>query len=284
MKQIDFSYNNTIDNSIPTLSISSVLGMLGKPFDSREIAEKTHNKHFNNPDSQYYQKTVDQIIDMWEEKGAESRHYGCMLDDYIGLNLNEAEDTDMMLWKLDNDYDNDNRLKNVCTSFDHFLEKIKEYDIEYIDREQTVYYPISVQLPGDTTDHQYYIKGRLDALFYDTKRNKYIIVDWKSSNTIDKQNRWEKLLGPMKHLDACNWNTYTLQGYFYKTALIEHYLPEGTQYDDVEFRIVQLPGHILENGLDYEIHKPAFNYDKQQMDNLYKYAVLKNILQKKSEA
>ena len=54
---LDFS-NNGIDYSVPTLSISAVLGLIQKPFDQKSVAEKTFNKHFNNPESQYYQKTI----------------------------------------------------------------------------------------------------------------------------------------------------------------------------------------------------------------------------------
>jgi len=79
--------------------------------------------------------------------------------------------------------------------------------------------------------------------------------------------------------DACNHNTYTMQGYFYKTALIYGgYLPEGTTEDDVEFLIVQLPGFIIEGNTDFKIHKPAFKYDKAFMDRLFEFAMKKKQL------
>ena len=70
-------------NMTKYLSISQVLGMLVEPFDSKGVAQKTHDKHFNNPESQYYQMSVEQIMEAWSAKGAESCKYGSLLDDYI---------------------------------------------------------------------------------------------------------------------------------------------------------------------------------------------------------
>ena len=50
----DFS-NINIDRTIPTISISVILGMLEEPFDKEGVAQKTFEKHFNNPNSEYYQ-------------------------------------------------------------------------------------------------------------------------------------------------------------------------------------------------------------------------------------
>ena len=46
----DFS-NTNIDKSIPTISISAVLDSMEHPFDKEGVAEKTHDKHFDNPNS-----------------------------------------------------------------------------------------------------------------------------------------------------------------------------------------------------------------------------------------
>ena len=90
------------------------------------------------------------------------------------------------------------------------------------------------------------------------------------------------MLGPAKTFDACNYNTYTIQGYFYKTALLNGYLPEGTTEDDVEFLIVQLPGFKIDGNDNFKIWKPAFKYDKNFMDRLFEFAMKKNELIKKS--
>lgn len=272
---LDFS-NSGINYSIPTLSISAVLGLIQKPFDQQAVAEKTFNKHFNNPESQYYQKTIEEICEMWSAKGAESCRYGSLLDDYIGVNLTGTPD-ELELYKLDNDVDGDERLKGLTESFDNFYKLIMQSgDMEFIDREKTVYYKL---------DENHYIKGRFDALWRNKRTGKWVIIDWKSSGEVDKKRSpWtENLLGPANIYPALNWYTYTIQLYFYKKTLVDSgYLPEGTTYDDVEVMIVQLPGHICEGGQNYQIHRPAFPFDCDFLDKVFNFAVKKNdILNKK---
>ena len=148
----DFS-NINIDKSIPTISISAVLDSMEKPFDQEGVAEKTYDNNFNNTKSQYYQKSIQEIIDMWQAKGADSRRYGSLLDDYIGLRLNDKTPEgqiygELLLWKMDNNFDNDDRLKGLAKSFDDFYSLLsKSGDTIFIDREKTVYYKIEVENP-----------------------------------------------------------------------------------------------------------------------------------------
>ena len=288
---IDFS-NSWVDKSIPTISISECLNALEKPFDSKGVAEKTYNKHFNNPESPYYQKTVDEIISMWEAKGAESCHYGSLLDDYIKTILTGNEN-DQRLYKLENAYDYDERLRGLCESFDNFYALMtKSGDVEFVDRERTVYIPVKVQNPfydpniGNEEYTEYYIKGRFDALFYNKRTNKWIIIDWKSSGSIDKvASKWtEKFLGPMFKWPALNYYRYTNQLHFYKKALLEHYLPEGTKESDVVVMIVNLPGKIIkESGQNYMTHLAGMPYDSNLMDNIFKFAIAKKLLEAASK-
>ena len=260
-----------IDKSLPYISISQVLGLIQEPFDQKGVAEKTYNKHFNNPESQYYQKTIEEICEMWSAKGAESCKYGSLLDDYIGLNLNEADQSKIELWKLDHNYDWDERLNAHCSAFDDFISVLRASgDTKFIAREKTIYYRV-----GD-----WYIKGRFDALFKNERTGKYIVIDWKSSASIDKNKTpWTKnLLGPCGKLPALNWFTYTLQLYFYKKALVESgYLPEGTSIDDVTVMIVNLPDHIIEDtGKRFATHQAAFTYDDNLMNKLFDFAIKKH--------
>ena len=284
---IDFSENIVEDNAIKFISVSQALGLLSEPFNSDEVAQKTYDKHFNNPCSQYYHKTKDEIKAMWEAKGAESCNYGRMLDEYIRVML-EGDSDDVAMYELDNDIDGDERLNGLCKSFNQFLQYIKEKrpSMQYVTREKMLYYKIS----------DFYVRGRFDALFYDTEKKKWIIVDWKSSGTIDKEkNKWTKnLLGPARIFPALNWYTYTLQVYLYKAALLAHYLPEGTNPDDIEVYIVNLPGKPVQQeniGEDindakyFAIHSPAFSYDKTIIDNIFNFAFKKNeLLEKKKTA
>lgn len=275
---LNFDNSGWVDSSLPYISISSILGVLGEPFDSDNVAQKTYEKHFNNPESQYFQKTKSEILEMWEAKGAESRKYGQLLDDYIGTVLEGTED-DLEIYNLDNDVDGDERLSGLVTSFNDFLAFIKKEKPSwvYVTREKMLYYNL-----GD-----FNVGGRFDALFYDTATNKWIIIDWKSSGTIEKvANKWtKKLLGTAKDFYALNWYTYTMQLYLYKSALLNHYLPEGTTENDVEVYIVNLPGkNIPTCDKMFEIHPAAFIYNKDQMDKIFIFGYKKNALLAKKNA
>lgn len=279
MKEIDFKERNL--NNAPCISISEVLGMISEPFDSQGVAEKTYNKHFNNPNSEYYQMSVEQILEKWSAKGATSRKYGSLLDDYIGLILNHDEDG-LELYNLDYDREDDERLNGLCTSFDEFVKEILDThpELEFVAREKTVWYKVP-----NKDGKELYIKGRFDCLFYNKVKDRYLIVDWKSSDSIDKKpSPWtSNLLGPCKDLLALNSNTYTLQVYFYKTALtFDGYIEEGKEVDCI---IVQLPGKAIpeNNGKFYMIHTPSFPYTKEFMDKLFVYAhKKKELLEKKN--
>ena len=282
---IDFS-NLNIDKSLRKLSISNALDMLFTPFDTEGVAQNTYNKHFNNPQSEYFQMTVQQIIDKWSAKGADSCRYGSLLDDYIGATLTGTEN-DVRLFKLDNGYDFDERLHGLCDSFDSFYSVLsKSGDTEFIDREKYLY----LKVKNPLTREYMYIYGRFDALFRNKRTGKYILIDWKSSGTIDKiATKWtNKMLGPMFKYPQLNWYRYTLQLYFYKQTLIESgYVPADTKPEDIVVMIVNLPGKLIpECNQNYQIHQGAMHYDPNMMDEFYKFAVQKFMLlesQKKEE-
>ena len=81
----NINFNKDIDRKLKTLSISATLGLIAKPVDQEGMLEKTFNKHYNNPDSEYYHLSKEEIKAIWESKGAASRQYGSLLDDYIGI-------------------------------------------------------------------------------------------------------------------------------------------------------------------------------------------------------
>ena len=279
---IDFS-NLDIDKSIKKLSISNALNMLLTPFDSEGVSQKVYENHYDNPQSEYYHMTAEQIREAWSAKGATSTHYGSLLDDYIGCILTGNEN-DLRLFKLDNGYDYDERLHGLCDSFDNFYSVLsKSGDTEFIDREKYLYLKVKNPFHNEEGQNEYmYIYGRFDALFRNKRTGKYILIDWKSSGTVDKvADKWtKKMLGPMFKYPQLNWYQYTLQLYFYKQALLNSgYLPEGTSPDDIVVMIVNLPGKIIEGcGQNYQIHQGAIPYNETELNNFYEFAIKKYIL------
>lgn len=279
---IDFS-NLDIDKSIKKLSISNALNMLLTPFDSEGVSQKVYENHYDNPQSEYYHMTAEQIREAWSAKGATSTHYGSLLDDYIGCILTGNEN-DLRLFKLDNGYDYDERLHGLCDSFDNFYSVLsKSGDTEFIDREKYLYLKVKNPFHNEEGQNEYmYMYGRFDALFRNKRTGKYILIDWKSSGTVDKvADKWtKKMLGPMFKYPQLNWYQYTLQLYFYKQALLNSgYLPKGTSPDDIVVMIVNLPGKIIEGcGQNYQIHQGAIPYNETELNNFYEFAIKKYIL------
>jgi len=267
---VDIKFYKEIDMNKPCISISDVLGMLSEPFDQKGVAEKTYNKHFNRPESEYYQKTVEEIIEMWSNKGKVSMQYGSMLDDYTECVLTNPDSLE--LYKLDNDIENDERLQSLVTSFDHYYETIKD-KYTFVAREKTLYLDMG----------EFYVKGRFDALFEINENGHLKIHDWKSSGEVEtKTTPWtKKLLGPGKIYNALNSVTYTIQTQFYKMALLHGYVPEDWTEDMIETTVVQLPGHICENGLDYQAHQPAIPYDEVFLTKIFNFAYKKKQLMNK---
>lgn len=278
--KLDFS-NVNIDRTLPKISITEVLNSLEHPFDQQGVAQKTYNKYFNDPNSEYYQMTVEEIIEKWSNKGAESCHYGSLLDDYIGTILT-GNDNDLHLYKLDNAYDYDERLHGLCDSFDNFYKLVmKSGDMEFIDRERDVYLKAEVINPKTNLLTEYYIKGRFDALFFNKRTKKWVVIDWKSSGSIDKvPTKWtNKFLGPMFKYPELNYYRYTNQLHFYKKALLKNYLPEGTKEEDIVVMIVNLPGKIVnESGQNYMTHLAGMPYNSELLDEIFKFAMTKKLL------
>lgn len=252
------------------ISISAVLELIDEPFDSDTVAQRTFEKNFDNPESKYYQMTKEQILESWSEKAAISRQYGSQLDDYIGCRLT-ATPEDVELFKLDY-VDGDERMEGHCSAFDKFYnEKVATGKLEFIDREQYLYYPIEVD------GEQWWVRGRFDALFYNTETNHYVIIDWKSNGEIETvPTKWtKKLLGPAKCLYALSGVKYTTQVFFYKMSL------EAQQNNEtVDVAIINLPAFpkntINAIGAQYK-------YDKTLMESILRYAIKKKqILDKKS--
>lgn len=275
--------NKFVDKSISYITISNINSQLGTPFDKEGVAKKCEEKGRTCQCKWTGMSSAD-IIKLWEDKAAVSREYGKKLDAYTDCVLNEDEEA-LELYKLDNDLDNDARLKAHVTAFNEFYERImKSGDVVFVGREIEVWNKVK------TDDEEFYVKGRLDALFYNKRTDTWIVIDWKSNESIATQgNNWtEHLLGPAKDLLALDWNTYTLQVYNYKEALLQNYLPQGTEASHVQCMIVNLPKEeydnpdaVLGKGQKYKAYMGAFPYNEAYINSIYEYAYKKDKLTRK---
>lgn len=262
---IEWHAINESYKGIKTLSVSKCLSYIQKPFDQEGNAQRCFEKGFNKPDDKYYQMTKEDILKAWNEKSAASCRYGSLLDNYIGLNLNNKLD-ELEDWKLDNSYDYDKRLKGLCDGFDQFYATIlSNTDYRFHSREEQMF------IKSNKSENV--INGRYDCLFYSQSKDRYLLIDWKSSGKIEKTNKWDKLLGPCFNLDACNGNTYSIQIEFYKKALTETY--KITTADKIDTMICQMSESLNENNKNYIIIKPLIEYSSVFLDDVIDFAYKK---------
>ena len=229
--------------------------------------------------------TYKEILDLWEQKANVSRTYGKKLDAYTECKL-EGDENTIEEFMLDNDVDADERMKAHIKAFDQFYERImKSGDVEFVGREIEVWNRITIN------GNDFYVKGRLDALFYNKRTDIWIIIDWKSNECIStKGNKWTPtLLGPAQTLPNLDWYTYTMQVFNYKEALLQNYLPEGTEASHVQCMIVNLPKAEYDNtdavlgknkGEIYKAYMPAFKYDENFLNRVFEFAYKKDKLER----
>lgn len=278
--------NKFVDKSLHYITISTVNGLIVNPFDSESIAKKCEEKG-KATTCKWTGLTASDIMKMWEDKASISREYGKKVDAYAETILEGNED-DKEMYMLDNDVENDERLKNHVLAFDQFYDRImKSGDVVYVGREIEVWNRIK------NVNEDFYVKGRLDALFYNTRTDTWIVIDWKSNEGIATQGtKWtDHMLGPAKDLLQLDWNTYTLQVYNYKEALLQNYLPEGTEASHVQCMIVNLPKEAYDNddavlgkGQQYKAYMGAFPYDENKINKIFEFAYRKDQLNRKKKS
>jgi hypothetical protein len=280
MKEVNFDLlNNEIRNSTKkNISISKALGYLSKPFDKEGVAKKCEERG-HDPASKYYKMTADMIIESWENKAKISRDYGKKLDDYIGVVL-ESSSEELELYKLYNNIDTDKRLRSHCRAFDEFYKRMtKSGDTYIVCREQPLFYKL---------DENYSLQGRFDALAYNKRTKKLIVIDWKSNAEVEtKIDRFtENMLGAASDLPNKSWWTYTIQTFFYRMCLEQPqylaYLENiiGDKITGISTMIVNLPETpydsdkaCMGNGEVYTCFGPAFTYDVTKLNNIFTFCM-----------
>ena len=65
-------------------------------------------------------------------------------------------------------------------------------------------------------DEDYMLCGMVDQIFYNKKKKEFQIWDWKTNTKLKMENGFQKLIGPLAHLDDCEYTKYSLQLGIYK--------------------------------------------------------------------
>lgn len=265
---------------IPFISVSKTIEYLKSKFDAEKQARSCSQRDEDNPDGKYYNMSPEQIIAAWDKISSESKYYGSLLDDYVGhvlnISISPSEDVKIQLtqelneWIIDNNLQDDIRFQENKKGFDQFYSDIQKLGYKYLTREIMVYIP---------SDALYQTKGRFDCLFYNEETDKYLLIDWKTTENISKKAfKNKKLKGPGGLLDECTMNEYGIQLYLYKKAFCEFY--KFTTADKIDTYICQCLKAPGTNGKNYVLHRPLFNYDSKYMTEIQKFAGYKAAIQK----
>jgi hypothetical protein len=67
------------------------------------------------------------------------------------------------------------------------------------------------------------LAGSIDAVFRRPSDGAFFIYDWKRTKELKMENRFEKGLGPLSHVDDCNYWHYSLQLNNYRCLLEKFY-------------------------------------------------------------
>lgn len=228
-------------------SVSKILNHLKKPFDTDAVAQKTYNKYFNDPESKYYHKSVQEILTMWKEKSEKGRANGRVLDDFIGLVLDEHAPIEKLAKYMS---DLPEVAQNKCNSYYNFYKSSIENKLEFLCREQVLAH----------TDLK--VNGRLDAMF--CYNNNILLIDWKNTEKIETSSKFEKMLGPLYEYDACDLNSYTMQVYIYKYIL-------RTVYHLYDVNIVPLIVQVSEH--EVKTYQPIIEYSDELVRKCIDFAI-----------
>lgn len=274
------------------ISVTDIKAMLSSPFDGDTIAQNLVDKYYNVPDSKYYKMSKEAILESWAYKGQVSMQYGQLLDECAEQLLEKQDEDEYEMFLMDNNYDDDDRFKGNVDAMQEFIDTVikSSDDIEYIGREIPVCYHIDNKIKPDEQDKGYYVKGRIDALFYNKKKDRYIIIDWKSDEKIETETtKWSKpCLGPAMGHAQISWNLYTYQLYTYKMALLQNWLKDVDE-SKIDVFICNCPykqyndEHAVYKDKKFVLLPPAFKFNQEHLNKVYLFAIKKKLLMLKKD-
>ena len=204
--------------------VSNVTHAFQEHFDTNTVAEATYNRHFNNPDSKYYQMTVDEIKAEWKrisdtacETGTDRHNFGesClhfMMGDYDGI-VSDFKD------RLHKDENGDYYMESIYPKEDAVVRFWNDIPKSIV--------PILAENKVYVINDEYAYSGTFDILFYydaeidgkDRNKSGLLIFDYKTNVDLYKNYNSKKLLYPFNELLDMPLNIYKLQLSLYQLAL-----------------------------------------------------------------
>lgn len=231
----DHSYVTQINYT----SVTTLVGMFFPKFDAEKIAPLSAHKHG---------KTTEEILAEWKKAGDDA----CVL----GTKIHETCEDILLGNPLRNSPSNEHeeRLFNVAKTA---ASKILD-DFEILGVEKLIFN----ELLG--------IAGTIDLLAKSKKSGKVYIFDWKTNKRILKESDFgKKGLGPLTHLDDCNYNHYALQLSIYQYILLKTgYVSTDTSFGRALLHLTEYePRSIMIPYFETETEKVIETFLKERNKN-----------------
>lgn len=199
--------------------VSNVTHMYKPEFDTDAIAKRTYEWNFDDPDSKYYHKTVEEIKAMWKEKSTHACEHG----------TERHEFGESCFYYMTKQYD------KILPAFKDRLTEDGGFRAEYAKEEAIVklYEDLPVcfiPILSETKvyDEELGYSGTFDILFYydpeldiSKKRGQegLVVFDWKTNEDLYKNFKDKRLLAPFEALKDMPLSIYKLQLSLYQNCL-----------------------------------------------------------------
>jgi len=168
-------------------------------FDAKGIASKIlkNPKWKKDPEYKYYQKTLHEILKMWDD----NRDIASSAGTAMHLNIEQ--------------YYNGIEVENNSIEFQYFKEFLRDYpNLEPYRTEWCVFYEEPV-----------YLSGSIDMVFRDKETGEFFIYDWKRSKDIEYESAYKKTscVSCISDIPDTNFWHYSLQLNTYRHILESKY-------------------------------------------------------------
>lgn len=186
-------------NGVPSnpTSVTTKIHKCFPKFDASKIIDKMMNSA-NWLESKYFGMSKEEIIELWEKNGYQARTLGtkmhAQIEDYFNSGIIPEE-----------------KSPEFC-QFLQFWKDFSELNPGYTPyRTEWCVYSNNLKVAGSI---DMVLKGPHGEL---------VIIDWKRSKEIRKENPYSKGFGLFSHLDDCNFNHYSIQLNCYRHILVSAY-------------------------------------------------------------
>jgi len=200
------------------ISVTTLIHTLFQNFDADEVIDKMMRSR-NWSTSKYHGMTKDQIKEMWNKNKEEASEAGTRMhksiEDFMNAPESERNDAVAFFSRIGVAPPHLPQTPEFRMFMEFWTEVSRDTKFKPFRSEWLVY------------DADKRLSGSIDMVIEDEDGNT-IILDWKRSKEIKKENRWQRGKGCMSHLQDCNYWHYSLQLNIYRHILETFYDKEVT--------------------------------------------------------